>query len=234
SRGRHHRRGRPRHPRRAHAGRGWRRGRRPGGHHHASRRAVRRRLDLGAAPHGGVRLRRRARHPERAHSFGHAGGARPARPGHRSPPLRAPHPAGHADRSALTMDWAVILAGGSGTRFWPLSTPSRPKHLLPLTGARSTAEETLDPLTGFIARSRILVVTAPAVAAELTARLRLDPANVLVEPRAASTGPALVWATAEASRRDPSATVLSLHADWVVGDAAVFARTAESALFSAR
>jgi mannose-1-phosphate guanylyltransferase len=132
------------------------------------------------------------------------------------------------------MDWAVILAGGSGTRFWPLSTPSRPKHLLPLTGARSTAEETLDRLTGFIARSRILVVTAPAVAAELSARLRLDSANVLVEPRAASTGPALVWATAEASRRDPSATVLSLHADWVVGDAAVFARTAESALFAAR
>ncbi len=130
------------------------------------------------------------------------------------------------------MDWAV--AGGSGTRFWPLSSPSRPKHLLPLTGARSTAEETVDRLAGFIARSRILVVTGVAVAAELTERLGLDPANVLVEPRAASTGPALVWGTAEACRRDPSAAVLSLHADWAVGDSAAFVRTAESALLAAR
>ena len=132
------------------------------------------------------------------------------------------------------MDWAVILAGGSGTRFWPLSSSRRPKHLLPLTGARSTAEETVDRLAGFIPRSRILVVTAEAVAEELTERLGLDPANVLVEPRAASTAPALVWATAEACRRDPSATVLSLHADWAVGDPAAFVRTAESALLAAR
>jgi mannose-1-phosphate guanylyltransferase len=39
------------------------------------------------------------------------------------------------------MKWAVILAGGSGTRFWPLSTPDNPKQLLPLTGPRSTAED---------------------------------------------------------------------------------------------
>ena len=132
------------------------------------------------------------------------------------------------------MDWAVILAGGSGTRFWPLSSHSRPKHLLPLTGNRSTAEETLDRLTGLIPISRILVVTGPAVAGQLTAQLGLDPANVLVEPRAASTGPALVWATVEASRRDPQATVLSLHADWAVGDPGAFARTAEMALLAAR
>ena len=132
------------------------------------------------------------------------------------------------------MDWAVILAGGSGTRFWPLSSPSRPKHLLPLPGARSTAEETVDRLTDLVPRSRILVVTGAAIAAALSERLELDPGNVLVEPRAASTGPALVWATAEAARRDPSATVLSLHADWAVGDKAAFVRTAEAALLAAR
>jgi len=64
--------------------------------------------------------------------------------------------------------------------------------------------------------------------------LHLDPANVLVEPRAASTGPALVWATADILRRDPSAAVLALHADWAVGDRAAFIRTAEAALFAAR
>lgn len=132
------------------------------------------------------------------------------------------------------MDWAVILAGGAGTRFWPLSTPSHPKQLLPLAGGDSLVEETLARLSGFIPRSRTLVVTGEGLAHVLTTRLGLDPANVLVEPRAASTGPALVWATCEAHRRDPSASVLALHADWAVGDTGAFAAAAEAALIAAR
>jgi mannose-1-phosphate guanylyltransferase len=132
------------------------------------------------------------------------------------------------------MDWAVVIAGGSGSRFWPLSSPSRPKQLLPLAGARTTAQETLDRLQGLIPKSRTLVVTNSVLGAMMIEHLDLDPANVLIEPRSASTGPALVWATAEALRRDPSAAVLALHADWAVGDQASFARTAETALFTAR
>jgi len=132
------------------------------------------------------------------------------------------------------MKWAVILAGGSGTRFWPLSTPDNPKQLLPLTGPRSTAEDAVVRLDGLVPRERILVVTGAALAPKLRQRLRLDAANMLVEPRPASTGPALVWATMEALRRDPQAEVLSLHADWAVGDAAEFRRTADSALRVAR
>lgn len=132
------------------------------------------------------------------------------------------------------MDWAVILAGGSGTRFWPLSTPARPKQLLPLAGSGSLAEDTFARLAGFIPPSRTLVVTGAGLAPVFAARLGLDPANLLVEPRAASTGPALVWATWEALRRDPSASVLALHADWAVGDTGAFAAAAEAALFAAR
>jgi len=132
------------------------------------------------------------------------------------------------------MDWAVILAGGAGSRFWPLSSPKSPKQLLPLAGTRSTAEETLDRLAGFIPTSRTLLVAGAALAPLLTERLGIEPRNMLIEPRAASTGPALVWATWEARRRDPEATVLSLHADWVVGDPAAFVRTAGSALEAAR
>jgi mannose-1-phosphate guanylyltransferase len=131
------------------------------------------------------------------------------------------------------MRWAVVLAGGSGTRFWPLSTPQNPKQLLPLAGSTSTAEESIDRLTGLIGRERILVVTGPALADQLRRRLNLPAANVLVEPRAASTAPALIWATLEAQRRDPEAEVLSLHADWAVGDAAAFRRTADMALTTA-
>jgi len=132
------------------------------------------------------------------------------------------------------MRWAVVLAGGSGTRFWPLSTPENPKQLLPLAGSTSTAEESVDRLTGLIPRERILVVTGAALANQIQARLKLPQGNVLIEPRAASTAPALIWATSEAQRRDPDAEVLSLHADWAVGDAAAFRRTADTALTTAR
>jgi mannose-1-phosphate guanylyltransferase len=132
------------------------------------------------------------------------------------------------------MRWAVLLAGGSGTRFWPLSTPAHPKQLLPLAGPRSTAQEAVDRLAGLIEPERVLVVTGEALARPLREALSLPPGNILVEPRAASTGPALLWATLEAQRRDPDAEVLSLHADWVVVDGAEFRRTAAAALESAR
>ncbi len=132
------------------------------------------------------------------------------------------------------MDWAAIIAGGSGTRFWPLSSPSRPKHLLPLTGPRATAEETLDRLAGFIPRSRIIIVTSAELAGPLSKALQLPESQFLVEPRQASTGPALVWATHEIRKRDPDAGILAMHADWAVGDPAAFVRTAASALEFAR
>jgi mannose-1-phosphate guanylyltransferase len=128
------------------------------------------------------------------------------------------------------MKWAVLLAGGSGTRFWPLSTPSNPKQLLPLAGPGSTAEDAVARLDGLIPPERVLVVAGAALAGPLAERLGLPPENFLIEPRAASTGPALVWASWEACRRDPSAEVLSMHADWSVGNAEAFRRTAALAL----
>src|SRR5918994_1672127 len=132
------------------------------------------------------------------------------------------------------MRWAVLLAGGSGTRFWPLSTPENPKQLLPLASSSSSAEDAVDRLAGLIPRERILVVAGAGLAGKLQDRLRLPPGNVLVEPRAASTAPALIWATWEAQRRDSDAEVLSTHTDWAVGDAAAFRQTADMALATAR
>ncbi len=128
------------------------------------------------------------------------------------------------------MRWAVILAGGSGTRFWPLSTPERPKQLLPLAGPVSTAEAAVERLAGLIPPERILLVTGRHLAGPLGKQLRLPAANILAEPAPKSTGPALAWATHEALRRDPDAIVLSLHADWYVPDVAAFSRVAAEAL----
>jgi mannose-1-phosphate guanylyltransferase len=132
------------------------------------------------------------------------------------------------------MRWAVLLAGGSGTRFWPLSTPETPKQLLPLSGAGSPAEEAVERLTGLIPRDRVLVVAGETLAPRLRTVLNLPAESFLIEPRAASTAPALIWATWEARRRDPDAEVLSLHADWAIGDPAAFRRTADAALTAAR
>jgi len=131
------------------------------------------------------------------------------------------------------MQWGILLAGGSGTRFWPLSSPSAPKQLLKLTGTRSSAEDAIDRLTGFIPPERILVVAGAHLAAKLAERLPVPRENYLVEPRAAGTGPALVWATLAAAQRDPDASLVSMHADWAVRDASAFVATAASALDTA-
>lgn len=131
------------------------------------------------------------------------------------------------------MRWAVILAGGSGSRFWPLSSPTNPKQLLPLAGPRSTAELAVARLEGLVPHERILVVTGAALAPRLRAALGISPENTLIEPRAASTGPALVWATHEVARRDPDAEVLSLHADWTIREDGAFRRAADQALQTA-
>lgn len=131
------------------------------------------------------------------------------------------------------MRWAVILAGGSGSRFWPLSSPSMPKQLLPLAGPESTAHQAVARLEGLVPRERILVVTGAAIAERLRQALELPAENLLIEPRAASTGPALVWASTEARRRDPQAEVLSLHADWTIRESEAFRHTAAQALATA-
>ncbi len=129
------------------------------------------------------------------------------------------------------MRWAVVLAGGVGSRFWPLSTAARPKQLLPLAGARPLVVESVARLLPLVPAERVLLVTSRALQSQLRAALPdVPPANVLAEPFAASTAPALAWATARAHAADASATVLSVHADWTVADAAAFRVAAAGAL----
>ncbi len=127
--------------------------------------------------------------------------------------------------------WAAVLAGGSGTRFWPLSTSDTPKQMLPLAGAEPLLVQTVRRLQGLIAPERLLIITGERLADRTRQLLPELPAqNILAEPRAASTGPALTWATAVAAREDPGASVLSLHADWYVGDDDAFRASAGEAL----
>lgn len=127
--------------------------------------------------------------------------------------------------------WAAVLAGGSGTRFWPLSTSDTPKQMLPLAGREPLLVQTVQRLRGLIAPERILIITGERLAQRTQQLLpELPPDNVLTEPRAASTGPALTWATAVAAERDHQASVLAMHADWYVGNDDAFRASAGEAL----
>lgn len=110
--------------------------------------------------------------------------------------------------------WAVIPAGGSGTRLWPLSRSARPKFLLPLLGKDSLLQQTFERLTHLTVPSRILVVCGPAHAAAIARQLPdLPTENIIVEPSPNGTGPALALASALIQRRDPRAVMGSFAAD---------------------
>src|SRR2546426_492031 len=95
--------------------------------------------------------------------------------------------------------WAAILAGGAGTRFWPLSTPERPKQLLPLAGDRPLLVQAVERLDGLVPPERILILTGPFLVDQVARVVPQIPrAQIFAEPRAASTAPAITWAARNA------------------------------------
>ena len=126
--------------------------------------------------------------------------------------------------------WVVVLAGGVGSRFWPLSTPTRPKQLLPLIGSAPLLRETLDRLAPLADPGHTLVLTNASLVAAVTDLVPALPAeNVIAEPKPAGTAPALAWAAQEIVRRDPEGVMISVHADWAIADAEGFRRTLQRA-----
>jgi mannose-1-phosphate guanylyltransferase len=120
--------------------------------------------------------------------------------------------------------WAVVLAGGIGSRFWPLSTPERPKQLLPLVTDKPLLRDTVDRLRPIVDPAHTLILTNSSLTKPISALLReLPRENILEEPRPAGTAAALTWAALSIERRDGrDATMLCVHADWAIGDDAGF------------
>lgn len=131
---------------------------------------------------------------------------------------------------------AVILAGGSGTRFWPLSRRSRPKQLLSLAGPRTLVQGTWDRLRLVAEPNAIHLVTSAALAAPIREQLPdLDPQNVVVEPEPRDTAIAIGLAARLIHDRDPDAVLLVAPSDHVVTpDAAFAAAVREAAELAAR
>ena len=111
----------------------------------------------------------------------------------------------------------MVLAGGVGARFWPVSTPDRPKQLLPLAGDRPILGQTVDRIRPLIPLERVRILTGRALARPILDTIpELDPDSLWLEPRARGTAPVLAWAAWQIVRVDPSAVMISLHADHVI------------------
>ncbi|SDY72432.1 mannose-6-phosphate isomerase, type 2 [Micromonospora pattaloongensis] len=133
------------------------------------------------------------------------------------------------------MLFAVIPAGGSGTRLWPLSRAGNPKFLHPLTGtAASLLQATVDRLAPLTTPERTLVVTGVAHAASVARQLAAVPQeNILVEPSPRDSCAAIGLAAAVIARRDPDAVMGSFAADHLIRDPERFAETVRQAVVGA-
>ena len=118
----------------------------------------------------------------------------------------------------------LVLAGGSGTRLWPLSRAALPKHLLPLgPGGTTLLRATVERLLPLGAEVRVVTVEAQAAACVDALRgTGLDERSLVAEPAPRGTGPALGLAVREVAAGDPDAVVCSVHADHHVGDDAAY------------
>ena len=125
--------------------------------------------------------------------------------------------------------FAVIMAGGSGTRFWPASRDRLPKQFLKITGDHTMFEETIRRVRPFVAEDHIYAVVGQ-MHAELTRQaLGASDAEVLIEPSARNTAAAIGLAAIHVRRRDPEGVMIVLPADHFIGDLEHFARTAQAA-----
>jgi mannose-1-phosphate guanylyltransferase len=115
--------------------------------------------------------------------------------------------------------YSVIIAGGKGTRFWPLSRSTRPKQLLKILGRRSLISETVSRVLSISGRKQTLVVTVAEQLSALRKELRnLPRTNFLAEPQGKNTAPCIGLAALEIVNRDPGGVMIVLPADHWVAD----------------
>ena len=128
-------------------------------------------------------------------------------------------------------NYALILAGGSGTRFWPLSRNSQPKQLLDLFGDGTLLEQTISRLEGLVPHENIFILTN-AIQAEKTREIAsmLPAENIFAEPAKRDTAPAVALGIGLIAARDPEATMMVLPADQLIQDTTAYQQVMRDAV----
>lgn len=127
--------------------------------------------------------------------------------------------------------FTVIMAGGSGTRFWPLSRSFLPKQFLPLTSKQPLIAETMKRMAGLSPPGRTSVVCGAKHAALVKKALpKLPKQNVLVEPEARNTAPAIALACVHVAHQNPEGVLVVLPSDQHVADVAAFQKSVQEAV----
>jgi len=131
--------------------------------------------------------------------------------------------------------WVTILAGGIGSRFWPASTPDRPKQLLPLGSPDPLIVDTVRRARTLVPDSRVRILAGAHLAGPFRSALpELREDSFWIEPRARGTAPVLAWAAWKLAQVDPEAVMVSLHADHLLEPIDAFVDTVASAVAIAR
>jgi mannose-1-phosphate guanylyltransferase len=131
--------------------------------------------------------------------------------------------------------YAVILAGGGGTRLWPLSRQRQPKHLLHLHDEQTLLAQTYARVKPLIPPDRLMVITVAEHAQAARNELPAVPAsNFVIEPEGRGTGPCIGLMAALIRKRDPDAVMISLHADHAIQDEEGFRSVLSAAVETAR
>jgi mannose-1-phosphate guanylyltransferase len=131
--------------------------------------------------------------------------------------------------------YAIIMAGGSGTRFWPLSRSDRPKQFLSLgPDDRSLLRATAERVWALIPPERTFVVTSELLREQVERELpELDATRILAEPIGRNTAPCIGWAATHVRRLDPDAVMTVLPADHYIGDTGAYVDTLRRGLEAA-
>jgi mannose-1-phosphate guanylyltransferase len=136
-----------------------------------------------------------------------------------------------AERKAEPRFAPVILAGGSGTRFWPRSRQNRAKQVLALDGQRTMIQQTLERLLPLAQVEDIWVITNHLLAETIADQLPgIPPANILSEPAARNTAPACALAAFLIARQSPETVIGIFPSDHVVGNTSRFAEVMRAAV----
>jgi mannose-1-phosphate guanylyltransferase len=131
--------------------------------------------------------------------------------------------------------YALILAGGSGERFWPLSRKTLPKQLLKLFSEKSLLQETVDRISGVLPPENILILTNTQQYAATCAELPDFPSeNIIAEPDKRDTAPAIALAVGWVAARDPQASMIVLPADQLIQQEAEFHKIIRAAAHAAQ